>query len=239
MRTRSGSARRGGSSGAAVEDVAFRVIAGNLAPDHATIARFVVRHQDALAGLFGQVLALCARAGLVRAGTIAVDSTKMRRQRVGDGELDYERIAREIIARGRSRSTRPRMSSTATRAATSCRPSWPIPRPAGSGCGRPRPSWSRVGRPSAPTRSDARAPRRAQARTGRKPAGPPAQERELSGRSARAAECDRSATRGRSTDRRAGSSRATTPTRSPPQEQIIIAAEVDRPAQPTAACSRR
>src|ERR671931_1022844 len=46
------------------QDVAYRVITGNLVPDHATIARFVVRHEQALAGLFGEVLALCDRAGL-------------------------------------------------------------------------------------------------------------------------------------------------------------------------------
>src|ERR1700682_6105177 len=34
------------------EDIAFRVITANQTPDHATIARFRVRHQDALAGLF-------------------------------------------------------------------------------------------------------------------------------------------------------------------------------------------
>jgi transposase len=82
------------------EDVAFRVVAGNLAPDHATIARFLVRHQDALAGLFSQVLALCARAGLVRAGTIALDSTKVHANASGLANFDYERIAREIIAEG-------------------------------------------------------------------------------------------------------------------------------------------
>jgi transposase len=83
-----------------VEDVAFRVIAANLAPDHATIARFVVRHQGALAGLFSQVLALCAKAGLVRAGTIALDSTKVHANASGLQNLDYERIARELIAEG-------------------------------------------------------------------------------------------------------------------------------------------
>jgi transposase len=82
------------------EDVAFRVLAANLAPDHATIARFVVRHQDALQGLFGQVLALCARAGLVRAGTIALDSTKVHANASGLANADYARIAREIIAEG-------------------------------------------------------------------------------------------------------------------------------------------
>src|SRR5258706_15171852 len=39
-----------------VEDIAYRVIVANSKPDHATIARFVVRHEDALAGLFGEVL---------------------------------------------------------------------------------------------------------------------------------------------------------------------------------------
>jgi transposase len=37
------------------EDVAFRVITANQAPDHATIARFRVRHEAAIAGLFGEV----------------------------------------------------------------------------------------------------------------------------------------------------------------------------------------
>src|SRR3712207_2455102 len=60
-----------------VEDVATRVVAANLAPDHATIARFRGRHEQRLADLFGQVLALCAKAGLVWAGTIAVDWTKL------------------------------------------------------------------------------------------------------------------------------------------------------------------
>ena len=43
-----------------VEDVAFRVIAANQVPDHATIARFRVMHQDALACLFVRCCG-CAR----------------------------------------------------------------------------------------------------------------------------------------------------------------------------------
>src|SRR5215813_6929312 len=41
---------------ACAEDVAFRVIAAHQVPDHTTIARFRQRHQDALAGVFGEVL---------------------------------------------------------------------------------------------------------------------------------------------------------------------------------------
>src|SRR5436189_6158567 len=37
---------------ACVEDIAFRVIAANQVPDHATIARFRQRHEDAVADLF-------------------------------------------------------------------------------------------------------------------------------------------------------------------------------------------
>ena len=45
------------------EDVAFRVLAAQQRPDHATIARFVERHQEAIAGLFGEVLTLVRAAG--------------------------------------------------------------------------------------------------------------------------------------------------------------------------------
>ncbi len=60
-----------------VEDVALRVVAANQQPDHATLARFRHRHQDAIAALFGQVLGLCVKAGLVDAGVVAIDGTKI------------------------------------------------------------------------------------------------------------------------------------------------------------------
>jgi transposase len=58
------------------QDIGYRVITGNQVPDHATIARFIRRHQEQLAELFTSVLRLCARAGLVKSGVIAVDGTK-------------------------------------------------------------------------------------------------------------------------------------------------------------------
>jgi transposase len=79
------------------EDVAFRVIAAHQRPDHATIARFVERHQDALAGLFGGVLGLCAQAGLATVGVIAIDGTKVHANASRDANLDYEQLAREIL----------------------------------------------------------------------------------------------------------------------------------------------
>jgi len=80
------------------EDVAFRVITANQVPDHATIARFRVRHQEALADLFGQVLGLCAEAGLVRAGVIAVDGSKFAAAASDSAIRTYEEIAAEILA---------------------------------------------------------------------------------------------------------------------------------------------
>jgi hypothetical protein len=59
------------------EDIAFRVLAGNRTPDHVTIARFRVRHEHALAGLLIQSLRLCAAAGMVRLGLVALDGTKI------------------------------------------------------------------------------------------------------------------------------------------------------------------
>ena len=60
------------------EDIAFRVLSANQQPDHATICRFRQRHEQALAGLFVEVLRLCAEAGLVRAGVVALVGTKLR-----------------------------------------------------------------------------------------------------------------------------------------------------------------
>ena len=48
---------------ACIEDVACRVLAAQQRPDHATIARFIERHEHALGDLFGEVLGLCADAG--------------------------------------------------------------------------------------------------------------------------------------------------------------------------------
>ena len=80
-----------------LEDVATRVICANQAPDHTTIARFRQRHETALAGLFGEVLALCAEAGLVEVGIVAVDGTKVHANASQHATRDYERIAAEIL----------------------------------------------------------------------------------------------------------------------------------------------
>lgn len=58
-------------------DIGYRVITANALPDHATIARFRAEHELALGELFGQVLRLCAAAGLGNLGLVAIDGTKL------------------------------------------------------------------------------------------------------------------------------------------------------------------
>src|SRR3954453_23435179 len=79
------------------EDVAMRVICANQTPDHTTIARFRQRHEAAIAALFGEVLALCAEAGLVEVGVVAVDGTKVHANASHHASRDYEQIAAEIL----------------------------------------------------------------------------------------------------------------------------------------------
>ncbi len=86
------------------EDVASRVIAAQAKPDHATLARFVERHEGALAGVFGEVLSLCAKAGLANVAVIAVDGSKLHANASRDENLDYEQRARDRRGRqGRRR----------------------------------------------------------------------------------------------------------------------------------------
>ena len=84
------------------DDVACRVIAANQRPDHTTIARFRQRHEDSLARLFGEVLAICAQAGLVSVGVIAIDGTKVHANASHHANRDYEQLAREILEEAKS-----------------------------------------------------------------------------------------------------------------------------------------
>ena len=79
------------------QDIAYRVITANRVPDHATVARFVRRHEVALAGLFGEVLELCDGAGLVECGVVALDGTKLRGNATRETSVDFGQIAQELI----------------------------------------------------------------------------------------------------------------------------------------------
>jgi transposase len=83
---------------ACIEDIAYRVVAGNLAPDHSTIAEFRCRHERALGEVFSGVLGLCARAGLASVGVVAIDGTKIAANASSDANRDFGQLAREILA---------------------------------------------------------------------------------------------------------------------------------------------
>jgi transposase len=80
------------------ENVAFRVICANQVPDHTTISRFRQRHEQALSDIFGQVLALCDKAGLVKTGVVAVDGSKIAADASDSAVRTYEKLAEEIVA---------------------------------------------------------------------------------------------------------------------------------------------
>ena len=75
-------------------DLAFKAICCDLVPDHIAIARFRADHEAAITGAFIDILGLCARAGLVSLGTIAIDGTKIG----SDAALDCNRTESVIQA---------------------------------------------------------------------------------------------------------------------------------------------
>ena len=74
-------------------DVAFRVLAADQHPDHASIAEFRQRHLGRLAGLFLHVLRLCQAAGLVQLGHVALDGTKVLANASRHKAMSYARMA--------------------------------------------------------------------------------------------------------------------------------------------------
>ena len=84
------------------QDVAYRVISGNLILDHATIARFVCRHERALSDLFGEVLGLCDRAGLMKRGVVSIDGTRIGGNASPEVNREFDQIAREIVAEAKA-----------------------------------------------------------------------------------------------------------------------------------------
>jgi len=78
------------------EDIAFRVLAANQVPDHATVARFRARHEQALADTFEQVLALCAKAGLVSVGLVALDGSLISGDASQGATRAYPQIRAEV-----------------------------------------------------------------------------------------------------------------------------------------------
>lgn len=75
-----------------VDDVAFRFLAAEQAPDFRSIARFRRRHLEALAGLFTQSLHLAMRLGMVKMGRVALDGTKLAANASKHKAMSYARL---------------------------------------------------------------------------------------------------------------------------------------------------
>jgi len=78
------------------EDVAYRVIAANQTPDHATIARFRQQQEEALAGLFADCLRMCVAAGLGKVGVVAIDGTKIAANAARSANRGHDAIEAEV-----------------------------------------------------------------------------------------------------------------------------------------------
>jgi len=76
------------------DDVAFRFLTAQAAPDFVAISRFRTRHGAALKALFTQSLSLCAAAGLVSLGRVALDGTKVRAAASRHRAMSYDRMVR-------------------------------------------------------------------------------------------------------------------------------------------------
>jgi transposase len=81
---------------ACVDDVGCRVIAGGALPSHQAFAVFIRRHRAQLAGLFVQVLTLCAAEGLVQGGICAVDGSPVSANAALSANVDGEKLASQI-----------------------------------------------------------------------------------------------------------------------------------------------
>src|SRR6516162_7112710 len=82
-------------------DVAFRLICGGNLPDHSTVARFRRAFEEAVGEFFGEVLIVCARLGMGRLGTVALDGMKIAAsasKAANRAEAGLRRLAAEAVA---------------------------------------------------------------------------------------------------------------------------------------------
>jgi len=80
---------------ATYRDIAVRMLCCGQHPDYRSIARFRARHLHALAELFVEALRLCAKAGLVSLGSLALDGTKLRANASRHKAMSYERMTKK------------------------------------------------------------------------------------------------------------------------------------------------
>jgi len=74
------------------DDIAFRFLAADQAPDFRSTSRFRRRHLDALADLFTQSLHLATKLGMVKMGRVALDGTKLEANASKHKAMSYGRL---------------------------------------------------------------------------------------------------------------------------------------------------
>jgi transposase len=77
------------------EDLGFRLLAGNLRPDHWTLNEFRKRHPKALNDVFTQVVEAARRMGMGQLGRVAIDSTRVAANASPDRSDSLEQLRRE------------------------------------------------------------------------------------------------------------------------------------------------
>src|SRR5947209_3504807 len=77
---------------ATYESIPFRFIAGNLHPDHDTLATFRRTFLTDLKDLFVQVLLLAQEAGVLKLGTISLDGSKIHADASKHQAVSYKRL---------------------------------------------------------------------------------------------------------------------------------------------------
>jgi hypothetical protein len=80
-------------------------VGANQLLDHATLARFRRRHAEAIAELFGQVLGLCVKEGLVDSKVISIDGTKIEANASAWAHRTRRQLADEILAKAERQDT--------------------------------------------------------------------------------------------------------------------------------------
>ena len=77
------------------EDLGFRLLAGNLKPDHWTLNEFRRRHRRGVNDVFTQVVEAGRAMGLGRLGRVAIDSTRVQANASPDRRDSIEQLRRE------------------------------------------------------------------------------------------------------------------------------------------------
>ena len=78
------------------EDIAFRVLSGNVQPHFTSFGNFRRDHAAVFKSLFLRILSLCAEVGLTQIGHVALDGTKVLANASKHKAMSYERMKSEV-----------------------------------------------------------------------------------------------------------------------------------------------